>query len=729
MKINLKNSLAFLVHFIPLLLIFVIFIFPLTGNGLIVGGDWTFPYSNKELSVFGRRAYTIWSQTEIPLGTQVSHNNLYLFQILAHLWASLGLDGVSFQKITLFLTIIGIYVFSYRLFVKLTKSRFASMVGALGYLFSPIVFNYLNMGWNYVLLFLALAPLFTQIALDYFRDGKNKQIIALGLISAISFFQSQSIVWLPLMFICIFISQVSQKNLLGDIRKFLLATIGIGSIVMIVHLPWLLPIVLNPNNIISGTSSLDLKRFSEVLSVSNQFRLRGSLYNQEFEFAFPWVLTLFSFFPIILCISSPLFSRLRKQLPVYVLMLLLTLVAPTLYIFRDSIASLPFSIVVRDVSRFLVLSSLGISMGIAISLSVINNLTVRLIFCMALILSVTPYFTGRLYTLSGNPSPQSNEYKDFRARLLTLPETENESLAIPFSNQTNIFLPTGGFIFTKTDKRFNRDFWGVADVQGNFSPIASGIYYTDKSGFLISNLVQNYSTLSRDIDYLMAFFRIYGIDNLIYRSGLESTYKSQLDRIGIQEKCQPIVPQSDSDWSITSICSIKDTYPLFYSSVSPQYTNKSLSEILSEKHNRDRTVVLGCPESLKEESDICNSIKIDKLSSSEPPLKFEKISATKYSLKTNGVEGKFLLVFNKTYHPGWILFDGSGNKLDYPHLLVNQLVNGWVIEPVEGQDQAEYLVEFTPQVLYSKLLPISLISILVMMVYLIYRPKSKIHEK
>lgn len=729
MKINLKNLSAFVVHLIPLLLIFAIFIFPLTGSGLIVGGDWTFPYSNKELSVFGRRAYTIWSQTEIPFGTQVSHNNLYLFQILAHFWAGVGLDGISFQKISLFLTIIGIYAFSYRLFMKLTKSRFASMVGALCYLFSPIVFNYLNMGWNYVLLFLALAPLFIQVSLDYFEDGKKKHIVALGLISAISFFQSQSIVWLPLIFICIFISQASRKNLLGDVRRFLLASMGISSIVMIVHLPWLLPIVLNPNNIISSTSSLDLKRFSEVLSLSDQFRLWGSLYNQEFELAFPRTLVLFSYFPIILCISAPLFSRLKKQLPIYILMLLLVLVAPTLYIFRDSIASLPFSVVVRDISRFLVLTSLGISVGIAVSLSVVKNLAVRLIFCAALIFSVAPYFFGRLYTLSGNPSPQSNEYKDFRASLLSLPETENESLATPFSSQTNILLPTGGFIFTKTDRRFNRDFWGVADIQGNFSPFASGIYYSDKSDPLIINLIENYQILGHNIDDLTAFFGIYGVDHLFYRSGLESTYKVQLDREGIEKKCQAVDHISDSDWSISSVCKVKDPNPLIFTSISPQYSDKTIGEILTKKENQvESLVVLGCPESFTGDKILCGSGKIDNFGPASPTLVFTKKSGTEYRITATAIKGKFLLIFNQTYHPGWIVENKTGKRQDFRHVLVNQLVNGWIVDPAMNQE-GEYIIKFYPQVIYSKLLPVSLVSILVMMVYLIYRPKSKVHEK
>lgn len=712
-------------HALPLLLIVTIFIFPLLGPGLIVGGDWTFPSSNQELRVFGDGAFSIWGRVEIPLGTQSSHNNLYLMQILARLWSELGLDGVSFQKITLFLTIVGIYAFSYRLFFKQTESRFASIVGAMSYLFSPLVFNYLNMGWNYVLLFLALAPLFIEVSLDYFENGKIKHVIALGLISAVSFFQSQAVVWLPLIFTCVFLSHASRKNLFRNIWKFFLALVGIGLIVVVIHLPWLLPIVINPNNITDSTSSVDLGRFSVVLSIANQFRLWGSLYNQEFEFAFPPSLLIFSFLPIIICLAAPLFAPFKKRLSSYLLVLLLVIVAPTLFINRGLIADLPLSTVVRDTSRFLVIASLGISLGLALTLSVAKNRFVRLLFCFVLLLAAAPYFLGRLYTLVGRPTPQADEYRDFRAKLLTLPEKENESRMAVYSDKTNVFLPTGGFIFTKTDPRFGRDFWGIADIQSDFSPFATGIYYSEKSDPLVTNFSQNYFTLNNKLDTLEAFFGLYGIDNLFYRSGLESTYKSKLDREGIESKCQSVIPESESDWAITAVCPIRGTHPLFYASVSPQYTDKSLSQIIDEKIDQNRLAILGCPTSLKEKSKLCQFDKIENLAAVAPSLQFEKISRTKYHLKVSGIEGKFLIVFNNTYHPGWVLSDTNGNELNYPHLLVNQLVNGWVVESAEDLDKTEYIIEFYPQELYSKLLPISLIGISVMLLYLIHQARKK----
>lgn len=721
------NLLRKILYIFPLFLISVIFIFPLLKPGLIVGGDWTFPSSNKELRIFGNSAFSIWGRSEIPLGTQISHNNLYLVQILASLWSGAGLSGVSFQKATLFLTIFAIYLFSYHLFYKITKSQSASVIGAITYIFSPIVFNYLNMGWNYVLLFLALAPLFTEISISFFGDGKTKHVVALGLITAIGFFQSQAIVWFPLIFICVFISKTTQQNFIKNLQRLVLAGIGIGLIVFIVHMPWLIPIILNPGDLVNGTTSIDLKRFSEVITLANQFRLWGSLYNLQFEFAFPKSLAVLTFFPIIFGIAFPLFSTKKEKLPPYLLALLLVVIAPTLYLFRDIIASIPFSIVVRDVSRFLVISSLGVSLGVAISFSEIRNNLVRFIISLTLLLCAYPYFGGRLYVLSGHPTPDSPEYKDFRASLVNLPKIEYEPLLQQFSGEMNIFLPTAGFVFTQKDPRFSRDYWSIADIQSNFSPLASGVYYSEKSDILVSNFAKNYIALSSNIDRLTAYFKIYGFNNLLYRSGLESTYKSQLDRDGIQAKCQVIIPKIDSDWSVTSVCHIKDFYPLIFSSVTPQYPPKEFIKLISEFEDlKSYLVFLGCPDTQGGGNKICNFDKIDHLAVIAPLMGVpKKISETEYQVDADNMKGKFLLIFNRTYHPGWVLQDSSGERLDSPHLLVNQLVNGWVVDPAPNQETETFTIKFYPQSIYSKLLPISLFGFILAVLYLINVSKKK----
>ncbi len=128
MKTNLFSII--LLFFLPILLIFFIFVLPLLQPGLIVGGDWTSPYTNKQLQVYADSVSSIWSNREIPTGTQTSHKNSYPFNLLAALFSDIGISGESFQKITLFLTIIGIYYFSYLFIFRLTKRKTASIVGA-----------------------------------------------------------------------------------------------------------------------------------------------------------------------------------------------------------------------------------------------------------------------------------------------------------------------------------------------------------------------------------------------------------------------------------------------------------------------------------------------------------------------------------------------------------------------------------------------------------------------
>src|SRR3989338_5861634 len=252
----------FLIHIPALLLILAIFILPLLRPCLIVGGDWTFPETNKQLLSFATDGMSLWSNREIPTGGQISHQNLYLLNFLALLWANLGFAGTSFQKTTLILTLVGIYFSAYYLFLNLTKNRFASLVGALSYLFSPVVFNYLNMGWNYVLLFLALAPLFALISTDYFSKGGLWRVVALSYISAIGFFQSQSLVWFPIILTIVYLTNLSLSNSKKHTIKFLSCILVIFIITFAIHLPWILPILLKLDYSITSTSSSDVLRFS-----------------------------------------------------------------------------------------------------------------------------------------------------------------------------------------------------------------------------------------------------------------------------------------------------------------------------------------------------------------------------------------------------------------------------------------------------------------------------------
>jgi len=698
-----------------------VFIYPLIQPGLIVGGDWTSPYTNKQLHVYADSASTIWSNREIPTGTQTSHKNSYPFNLLAGLFSSIGMSGESFQKITLFLTIIGIYYFSYLFLIRITNNKTASLFGALSYLLSPLIYNYLNMGWNFVLLFMALSPLFAITALNFFTTGKIKYAIILGFIFTLGFAQSQSFIWFLIIYLFIFICQIKPKENSKNFKLFTLGLFIMLTTLVITNAPWIITSMKYMDSSFMSTTSFDVDRFSAVFSVLNSFRGWGSLFNQQYEIAFPPTLILFSIYPIVLIIYQTIINKNVFLKKYYLLSICLILVSPIIYLLRTEIAHIPFSTIIRDGSRFLVITSLGLSMGISLALSQIKN---KLFYCLTiicLVFSVYPFFSNGIYSTSKSSIDKGILVgKDFRLRLLNIPMNSYEDILKKYSNQSNLLVPTGGSTKTKTDKRFMGDFWEVYDNQALFSPYSSGIYFSDKSNPLVINFVYNLVASGKDIKLTEKILGIYGINNIFLRSRLESIIQISSPQKTITSECVS-TKENDSDWSITEICPIKNPYPQLFLTVSPIYSTDSLTDILTKQiQSDDLNVIIGCPKGLENDSEICGPNKPYTLSNTVPSIKITSLSPTKYKVDITNISDKFILVLNKTFHQGWRILDINGKVQKFDHILINQLVNGWIINPIQGTTTTQYLIEFYPQEIYSMIFPFSATIFLVLTLYVIY---------
>ena len=714
----LKNH-SWLIHTIPVIIILIIFIFPLCGAGLIVGGDWTSPFTNKQLIEYSKFGSSIWTNREIPTGTQISHQNTYPNNIFAGVLASTGLSGVNFEKMTIFLTLLGMYIFSYLFFIRITKNKLASSIAALTYLISPLVFNYLNMGWNFVILYLALAPLFTLICIDYLKTGGKRDAICLGLISAVGFMQSQAIVWFPIIYFLVFLNQLELVNFSRKIFRFIVGIFTMASSVIIIHAPWIVTSLYYLDISFKSTSVIDLNRFSVVFSLLRSFADWGSLYNEQFEVSYPTSLVLFSLFPILLIIYSAIQTKKEDISKYYYFAISLILIAPLIYIFRGEIMKIPFSSIIRDSSRFLVFTSFGISTGIALSLSMVKNKTLFLATIIPLILTSYPFFSGRLYSsFESDHSIMKYNGQDFRLRLLDIPMGSIDNEIAGYSSSTNILFPTGGLVQTINDKRFKEDFWSISDTQAYFSPYVTGIYISDKSNPLVMNLARTLSDTEDSLQNIEKILGIYGIKNNFNRSNLRSTINISAEQASVNPSCDQIT-NSNLDWSITQICHIKDTYPLIYSSIQPIYSTKLMSEIVEKIYSLDKQIaVIGCPKSIDTLGIACGPSKPYQIKTNKmPTIRVTTISSTKFIVDINEMNGSFLLVLNKTFHQGWRIFNKDGVVMNFDHLLINQLVNGWLINPSGDETSGQYIIEFYPQKIYSDLYPISVTIFLVLSLY------------
>lgn len=75
-------------------------------------------------------------------------------------------------------------------------------------------------------------------------------------------------------------------------------------------------------------------------------------------------------------------------------------------------------------------------------------------------------------------------------------------------------------------------------------------------------------------------------------------------------------------------------------------------------------------------------------------IEFEKKSPVNYDIKITNSNGRFILVFNNNYHPGWTVFVGDKPLSSDKHIVVNGYANGFVVDKSGNFDIS---LRFTPE--------------------------------
>lgn len=700
-----KSSQLQIVLFI---LVIVIFLSPLKGAGLLVGNDWTFPFSQVQLKNFYDDGFTIWNRIGTPLGTQIPHKNLYILQLLSYPFVLLGGSGVFFQKFLICAIFLLMAFIIFRFLEKIFHNPLASFIGSLIYVFSPIVFNYFNMGWIYVLLYMAFQPLVAYQTHEFVTKGGWFRALLIAIVTSICFFQAQSMVWIPIIITSVTIGSLRKKTFRGSVVRFFILIFVTIMISFLVHMPWVIPSFVHQESYISApTSANDIRRFSEIANLTNQLRGWGSLFNEQFEISFgksPFLYP-FSFVAAFLSLLSLIKSEKNKSDWLKIGSLLL-LVSPFLYVSRDLIGSLPFSNIVRDVSRFIVIGNLGASILVGSFVTSIKTTKAKLLIALSILISIYPFLTGRLYVPQRILYGVSETGKDQRVRFLVLPEKENEEVLKYYQSQSNLFFPTGGFVYTNSDKRFQGAFAEIGDVDSQFSPYGFGIYISDKSNQSYLNFSREYLSSSVESEEsFMRLSRIFGISNIFIRNGLVSNFNKNINS-GVKYSSCIDTGLKTSDWSVRYICQVQDPFPLMFIDNSPkQQGNESFDKYLKSGYfDNGFKAVFRCENSVS-----CGQNFDSKQSVKTPDkIDFKSIGRQKYLVNIEPNSGYSLLVLNQTYHPGWIVVDPRTKKhLKLPHVVANNVVNGWELPP--SSKNSSYLIEFYPQVIYEKLYPVSVL--------------------
>jgi len=494
-----KTTLTTLLATTLYLLISLAIFWPLLSSpGIILGGDWSLPASLVQLEAYFNQVLYPWSNTLLgdrSLGLSALPL-LVIYQVLA-LFFRISLTAKLILVILFFLSSFSFYLLLRYLKVYLPLA----FIGGLIYSTTPIFFNYIIMGWVFILLAMSLLPFMVLYFIKAAKEQNAKNIAILGLISFFAV-QAQFIVWVSLIWLALsFYLIKSKKDVLIYLKYFFLSL----AIYLLVNSYWLLGMLFFPDPRVTSSDILT----SDVswgivahLHPINTIRLYGSLYNFQFETIIntlsPLIFQALSFLLPILAVLS-LF--IKKNIKLVIALWSVGIIPFFLYILnfhREILLSIPFANVFRDFSRFTIISTFAYCVLAVISLNYLylKNHKKLLIFIIAIwAVSVYPWWTNKITTW------QDGVGQDIRLRTKIFPqeylETENY-LASLLEEVKVLYLPINGMADYYADPRFHSSYKETRDIFAQYSPLPGGLEISDRNlGFatdFVTRLKQNLAT-------------------------------------------------------------------------------------------------------------------------------------------------------------------------------------------------------------------------------------------
>ena len=116
---------------------------------------------------------------------------------------------------------------------------------------------------------------------------------------------------------------------------------------------------------------------------------------------------------------------------------------------------------------------------------------------------------------------------------------------------------------------------------------------------------------------------------------------------------------------------------------------------LTEKNGL--VAIIGCPSDISfNDKAVCANQ--EDFNFKTPKIEFYKVEENKYRVGVTKIHGNYILVLNQTLHDGWRVRDARTKEvLRYKKILVNQLVNGWLVTTSNAENNQEFIIDFAPK--------------------------------
>lgn len=755
-----KRLLPFAIPLIYGLIVMVFLRGIITVPGIFMGGDWGFPLTTVQMQRYADGGLYTWSDREI-LGVESFFLNSLPVNLLIGLLGRWGITGDIYTRALLVAAFVFPAASMYAWCRFLRIDRKISLFAGFLLITTPIFFNYAAMGWLFVLFSAGILPLFLILFIKSVKDKKLYFAIAAGILYSLAMVQSQTFVWYPLVLLSMIPYLVpSKKEFAPYIKSFLMVT----AVFLILNAYWYLPLFLGGGsgtlNTNLGTSTISLGTWARLNPV-NILRLWGSLFNEQYESSTHNSLAFLTFTLPFVAYTSIRVTKTKRLVSAFVL---LSLVPIILFKLGPSvIVQLPFSDLIRDMARFLILSSFAVVTLAALALNSMwkrPNSTMRPVAVIAIILLVVstyPFWRGELY------AKQQLDH-DVRLRTYVIPPdylSVEKELSRDNTDTKVLYLPIAGELSLTDDKRFYGTYKGIRDISASFSPKPGMVGLSDRVKGLSSELMFQLAegTNQQEVNRMSDILSLLNVKYIVVRKNM--THPSYEPGHKIADALRKVKNlRVYREWDSITIFVNTNYLPHLYipSDVRIAHDTKTtpLKTIISAGmpaiyYRNQNSHILDNGTVLQGTGNRSNRQNLR--------IEHRKINPTKYHVSVQGASQAFSLVFSEAYHSNWKVFAASADNThatgtfyetwftepqpELNHFAVNGYANSWIIDPdaicqakgtsprcknnPDGSRNLAFIIEFLPQRYFYQGLIVSATGLILLTGYIgimLYRHKT-----
>lgn len=714
-----------------------------TTSGMPVGGDWSQPVTSTQMNVFGNLGLYVWSDQWNIIGVKQSYMTDTPFRLLIKMLGDMGVSGNQAAKGLLVFTFLfaAISLWSYCRYLGLRA--WPSFLGGFFLITSPLFFDYTTIGWLQVLWSVALFPWSVRAFREAIRWDQPAQAILAALCCVLAT-QSQSLVWFPLLWlICAAVGVYFGAQLRVALKMLMLGS----CLVVLANVSWL-PLLVGGSSIVGVPASTSAAIEGLQLTSVNFARSWGSLFNMPYEVAAGPTIGLLSIGFLFVVFAVLLLVRPQWTTVFHVVIAALPFFFWSLY---TVYSRLPYTGVIRDPARFMVLEAFAYAVLLAVLLdSLLGSLqktefvyqrlviiVLSLGMAIGAIVSASPLLSGSLFG-------PSRSLADIRLRTLQFDPSyfRTEQWLVQQETQDKaLYLPIGGIVQARSNPRFQGLFQEFIDDFASYSPVPGEI----------DRAYRSVPTAPQDITDLLAervlggdgqMARLLGLMDVRYIIARHDLY-AQSGRVVEDQLLKAL--ENDPNFQAVrrdgpiTVLQNRDVLPRVREATAWSILTGDMTT-LAMAVGGTSTPMSGSVFFLEHQLTGEQRVQLEQhhpgTAQNAPTISFTEINPTQYVVHANGATGPFFLILSEAFDPNWRLYvdelgsdhnlqllavptsmvAGSGRAAFRPaavkyltrsslpvadHFIADGFANAWYIDPGSGGTTSmEVTLLFQPQLYF-----------------------------